>query len=41
MHPLGLGSPDDIASAAVYLASDEARYITGSPKLVDGGATAQ
>lgn len=40
MHPLGLGIPQDIAWAAVYLASDESRYMTGSPFLVDGGITA-
>jgi NAD(P)-dependent dehydrogenase (short-subunit alcohol dehydrogenase family) len=40
MHPLGLGTPEDIAHAAVYLASDESRYMTGSAMLVDGGATA-
>jgi len=32
-----LGRPDDIASAAVFLASDEATYITGHNLLVDGG----
>ena len=41
MHPLGLGQPEDIAMAAIYLASDESRYVTGAPMLVDGGATAQ
>lgn len=37
--PLGrLGQPDDIADVAVFLASDMARYMTGSAVLVDGGA---
>lgn len=40
MHPLGIGQPEDIAWAAVYLASDESRYATGSALLVDGGSTA-
>jgi NAD(P)-dependent dehydrogenase (short-subunit alcohol dehydrogenase family) len=36
--PLGrLGSPEDIAAAAVYLASPEASYVTGSTITVDGG----
>lgn len=41
MHPLGIGSPEDIGYAAVYLASDESKYVTGAPMLVDGGATAR
>jgi NAD(P)-dependent dehydrogenase (short-subunit alcohol dehydrogenase family) len=41
MHPLGrLGEPRDIADAFVYLASDEARWVTGSSLTVDGGVTA-
>jgi NAD(P)-dependent dehydrogenase (short-subunit alcohol dehydrogenase family) len=40
MHPLGIAQPEDIAWAAVYMASDESRYMTGSPMLVEGGITA-
>jgi NAD(P)-dependent dehydrogenase (short-subunit alcohol dehydrogenase family) len=36
-HPLGLGTPEDVAWAAVYLASDEARWVTGVALPVDGG----
>ena len=37
--PVGrLGKPDDIAYAAVWLASDEADWITGSTIVIDGGA---
>lgn len=36
--PLGyLGQPEDVASVVAFLASDDARYITGSTLVVDGG----
>ena len=41
LHPLGrLGDPLDIADGFVYLASDEARWVTGTALTVDGGLTA-
>jgi len=41
-HPLGrLGTPAEQARAALFLASDEASFITGHALLVDGGYTAQ
>ncbi len=40
-HPFrGLGEPEYIAKAAVFLASDDASWITGVPLPVDGGFTA-
>jgi NAD(P)-dependent dehydrogenase (short-subunit alcohol dehydrogenase family) len=37
--PLGrIGTPDDLGKAAVFLASDDSAYITGSELFVDGGA---
>ncbi|KAH7027222.1 uncharacterized protein B0I36DRAFT_432545 [Microdochium trichocladiopsis] len=42
LHPWGtVGAPQDIAGAAVFLASDEAGWITGAALPVDGGYTAQ
>ena len=39
-HPLGLGGPGDIVGAFVYLASDDARWTTGTALVVDGGYAA-
>jgi NAD(P)-dependent dehydrogenase (short-subunit alcohol dehydrogenase family) len=41
IYPLGrLGEPDDLGGIAVFLASEEARWVTGSIMSVDGGLTA-
>jgi len=41
-HPIGrLGVPEDIALGIVFLASDDAGFMTGSGMVVDGGLTAQ
>ena len=41
-YPIGRwGTPDDVANAAVFLASDEASFITGIVLTVDGGLTIQ
>lgn len=39
-HPLGLGMPDDVAALICFLLSNEARWITGSEYVIDGGYTA-
>ena len=40
-RPLGrIGTPEDIAHAALYLASDAAAFVTGTVLVVDGGGLA-
>ncbi|PKD43240.1 SDR family NAD(P)-dependent oxidoreductase [Rhodohalobacter barkolensis] len=41
LHPLGLGKPEDVAHAAVYLLSDASAWVTGTNLFVDGGYTAR
>ncbi len=36
-----LGTPEDIANGALFLASDESSFMTGSELVIDGGLTAQ
>jgi NAD(P)-dependent dehydrogenase (short-subunit alcohol dehydrogenase family) len=35
-----MGKPDEIAAAALYLASDESAFVTGTAFLIDGGWSA-
>ena len=41
LHPLGLGTPEDVANAIVFLLSDMSKWMTGAVVNVDGGYTAK
>jgi NAD(P)-dependent dehydrogenase (short-subunit alcohol dehydrogenase family) len=42
MHPIKrLGEPEEVAKAVLFLASDDARFISGTGLMVDGAYTAQ
>jgi len=42
LHPIGrLGTPEDIASGIIFLASEESSFVTGSELIIDGGYTAR
>ena len=42
LHPLGrLGTPDEVASAVLWLCDPSASFVTGHPLLVDGGYVAR
>lgn len=41
LHPLGMGTPRDVANAVGFLLADTGRWITGTTLVVDGGYTAQ
>jgi NAD(P)-dependent dehydrogenase (short-subunit alcohol dehydrogenase family) len=41
LHPLGLGTPEDVANACIYLLSDAGRWVTGTQLMIDGGYTAR
>lgn len=36
-HPLGIGQPDDVSGAVLFLLSDRAKWITGTNIIIDGG----
>jgi NAD(P)-dependent dehydrogenase (short-subunit alcohol dehydrogenase family) len=41
-HPIGhVGEPDDIAAGIAYLASDDAKFVTGAELVIDGGYIAK
>jgi NAD(P)-dependent dehydrogenase (short-subunit alcohol dehydrogenase family) len=40
-HPLGSGTPEDVARAAAFLLAPQSRWITGTDVVIDGGYTAR
>jgi len=40
-HPLGFGTPENVADPVIFLLSDRARWVTGSVLVIDGGLTSQ
>lgn len=38
-YPLGFGTPEDVANAAIYFLSDASRWVTGATLVMDGGLT--
>jgi NAD(P)-dependent dehydrogenase (short-subunit alcohol dehydrogenase family) len=40
-YPLGFGTPEDVANAAIYFLSDASRWVTGTTLVMDGGLTVQ
>ena len=40
-HPLGFGTPEQVAGPALFLLSDDAQWITGTVLTVDGGLLSQ
>lgn len=41
LHPLGFGTPEDVANACIFLISNASRWITGTNLILDGGYTSQ
>lgn len=41
LHPLGIGTTEDVANACVFLLSDASKWVTGTNIVVDGGYTAK
>lgn len=40
-HPLGIGNPEDVANACIFLLSDASKWVTGTNMVVDGGYSVQ
>ncbi len=40
IHPIGIGTPEDVAHMDLFLASDESKWVTGAEFTIDGGVTA-